>query len=113
MPAGVKRELEVRSSTLVGGPSIITTPGTEDQMPRAAAGTSDTMPAASPANQSPLSRGDRVVASSSHYSWKALQDTGSSPDGQMAGAGFGKDIGTEMGQPKHMPGTVQKNKAPF
>ena len=111
MPAGVKRELEVRSSTLVSGPSIITTPGTLDQMPRARADTGDTMPAATPADRSPLSRGDRVVGSSSHYSWKALQDTGSSP-GQAAGSGFGKAIG-EMGDHAPMAGAVQKNKAPF
>ena len=106
--------LKVRSDTLVGltpQASIVTTPGTADAMPRARTDTDDPMPAATPADQSPLNRGDRVVSSSSHYSWKALQGQAAperSEGGMMAGAGM-----NEMGDHAPMAGAVRKNKAPF
>jgi hypothetical protein len=108
------KRLKVRSDTLTGlapQASIVTTPGTLDRMPRAQADTADTMPQARAFAPSPLDRGNAVVSSSSHLSWKALQEP-DMPSGMMAGAGGG-EIRQEMGQPKHMPGVVPKNKAPF
>jgi hypothetical protein len=124
MPEGLKppKRLEVRSSTLVSGPSLVTEPGTrdvmarvgsdtQDTMARVGSDTQDTMPQARPADQSPLDRtGPRVV--SEHYSWKALSQPSpsppSTPSEMMAGAGM-----TEMGDHNPMPGAVRKNKAPF
>ena len=106
MPAGVKRELQVHSSTLVSAPAMVTEPGTKDAMPQAAApDTSDSPPLPKLADQSPLDRGDKVVASTEYLSWKALQGS-EAPGGMMAGAG---------GMSDHAPmaGVVQKNKAPF
>lgn len=71
----VPHQLEVRSNTVVGtkGPVVTTEPGTQDVMPQVQTDTTDTMPKTRLADQSPLDRGDKVVSTSQHFSWKAFK----------------------------------------
>lgn len=101
MAGGIKPPLAVRSDTLVGrnGPAVTTTPGTMDRNASIPyEGSADNIPQARGFAPSPLSRGDAVVSSTAHYSWKALQ-------GSQA----------PMVETQHQPmtGAVRQNKAPF